>query len=62
MNLLITHPIVNERVKHRVGHREPVESQVDVLGKRRRSQRLMVVDQHEVSVVRQPAQREHHHD
>lgn len=36
--ILIAHPIVDERIKHRVCHRQPVEAEIDVLSERRRGE------------------------
>lgn len=56
------HPVVNERVDHRVGHGEPVEGEEEVLHVLGVRHRAVVVRVDEVGVVRQPAHREDQHD
>lgn len=56
MALPVVHPVVNERVDHRVGHGEPVEGQVHVLDVAAGCDGVVVVGVDEIAVVRQPAE------
>ena len=56
------HPVVDNRIDHGVGHRQPVESQVDVLDEGLADDALVVVGVEEVGVVGEPAHAEDGHD
>lgn len=46
------HPVVDNGIHHSVGHREPVETQIDVLYVRGSREVLMVIEKNEESVIR----------
>ena len=58
------HPIVDERIEHRVSHCQPVEAQIDVLNEWLLEQRGVVVGVDEIGVVGEPTNGEddHHHN
>ena len=56
------HPIVDQGIDHGIGHGEPIEGQVQVLHVLVGDQFTVNVRVHKVSVVRQPADGEQHHN
>lgn len=62
LHLPRVHPVIDNRVNHRVGHGQPVEAQEQVLHVRFDHYGLVVVRIYEVRVIRQPANHENRHD
>lgn len=56
------HPVVYDRVHHRVGHGQPVKAQEQVLHVRFDDYVFVVVRVHEIRMVRKPTDEENRHD
>lgn len=56
------HPVVYDRVDHRVRHGQPVEAKVDVLDVSAVQNLTVVILVEEEALLWQPAQHEHHDD
>lgn len=56
------HPVVNKGINGGIGHGQPIAGQVDVLDIRSVQDLSVVKGIQEEGLLRQPAQRERHHD